>query len=43
MQAADLDAFGSKQVTQHRAARKRKVHVQLVDRNRPVANAVPGS
>ena len=31
MQAADLDAFGSKRVTQHPAACERKVHVQLVD------------
>ncbi len=31
VQPADLDAFGGKQVTQHRATRKRKVHVQLVD------------
>jgi len=31
VQPTDLDAFGGKQVTQRRAARKRKVHMQLVD------------
>ncbi len=31
VQPADLDAFSGKQVTQHWAARKRKVHMPLVD------------
>jgi hypothetical protein len=31
MQAADLDAFGGIQVTQHPAVRERTVHVQLVE------------
>lgn len=31
LNAADLNAFGDKQVTQHLAAREREIHMQLVD------------
>ena len=31
VQPADLDAFGGKQIAQHRATREREVYVQRVD------------